>query len=77
MTEVVFTKTRGARTLRRREPVDGGFRWVEDGEEEFFYETVIDTEALGRLAQRAAGNVSGKAKDGALHIRVLSRRRVA
>ena len=76
--EVVFRKSRGVRALHRAEPTnDGrGVRSVEDGQEEFFYETAIDPEALGWLAEKAARNKTGKAKSGALHVRILSRRKL-
>lgn len=73
---IVYPKTRTLRRLTKRVPTaDGrGFTTVNDGVEDLYYETVIDLDALGELARKAALNKTGNAKDGPLYVRILSRR---
>jgi hypothetical protein len=52
-----------------------GFRWVEVGREDVYFETHIDMAALIQLGKKAARNKSNKAADGPLSVRVVSRSR--
>jgi len=76
--EVICPKARGERVLYRREATEDGrgSRLVSEGREEFFYSVEVETDLLGILAVRAAGNKGGEARDGALRVKVISRRRL-
>lgn len=78
--QVVFTKTRTTRNLRKREQVavgtGTGFITVPDGAEEIFYETSIDLDALHLMARKAASNGGWKSNDGPLQVRVLATKRI-
>jgi hypothetical protein len=77
---IICENRRATRSLYKREQIkEGGatgFRSVPDGEEECFYEATVDLDSLDVLAKKAASNKSGKARDGALTVRVISRRRI-
>lgn len=76
MRQTIFKKSRGTRNVYKRVPLKGpgeGFTTVFDHIEGFYYETTIDLDALGYLAARAATNKGGKARDGALEVKILER----
>jgi hypothetical protein len=78
MNQVIYPKTRATREVRKRIPCqDGrGFTSVPDGQEEIFYETSIDLNALRLVAEQAARNKKGTSKDGPLFVRIIARRRI-
>jgi hypothetical protein len=59
---IVFAKTRTVQKLL-------------DGDEELFYEAVIDLQDLDWLARKAAKNKKGVAIDGPLCVRIIERRK--
>ena len=76
MKQTIFKKSRGTRNVYKHVPLQGpgkGFTSVFDRIEGFYYETTIDLDALGYLAAKAARNKSGKARDGALEVKILER----
>lgn len=79
MKQTIFKKSRGTRNIYKHVPLGGagkGFTSVFDRIEGFYYETTIDLDALGYLAAKAATNKSGKARDGALEVKILEREKV-
>jgi hypothetical protein len=83
--QVIFKSTRVERKLYRMEKKEGVGQYgpwvthtsVEAGREEVIFETSIDLGMLEDMGRKAAGNRSQKCRDGALTVRVLSRRRLA
>lgn len=76
---VLFAKTATSVPVHEKQEIANGangFRWVEIGKEEVFFETTIEMSELLTLGRKAARNKTGKATDGPLQVRVISRRRV-
>ena len=75
---VIYREMETTRQLRRTEKTGDslGWRTVSDGLEKIVYEVEADFELVQGMARRAAANKSGECRDGALRVRVVSRRRV-
>ncbi len=78
--QIVFPKTRVVIPAYRYERCDteksSGVRSIPDGQEELYYETAIDLDALDRMARHASRNKSLKSHHGPLTVRILARRKL-
>jgi hypothetical protein len=90
MKQLLVKRDRGERNLTKRVefskpervvgnhiyPASHGFTSEPAGREEFFFSVTLDTDELVHLSQRAAANKGGVARDGALTVKIIERKRI-